>query len=334
MLKRFAQRILSSPGGLLAMNRLTAGYPRIFMYHRFAALPGEADRTSVELFDRQVAFIKEHYHPLSLAEFEGAVVAGDSLPANSVMITVDDGYQDFHTYAFPVLQKHAVPATVFVSYDFLEKGSWLWPDLIAFLLDSTGKAEVTVREGESQRRYSLATAADRRQAWSDIADHCLAIGHRKCLDFIDHLARDLGVRIPEQPTPDYRALSWDQTREMAAQGIAIGAHTCSHARLTTVDDRELAHEIVESKGLIEEALQREVSSFAYPFGSRSDIDERAKEMARQAGYRVAFAAYFGNNFRQDRFEINRVAAADDWGQFLKDIRGRKVLEGACQALFP
>ena len=54
------------------------------------------------------------------------------MKANSVLLTVDDGYQDFYNLAFPILKKYEVPATVFFTTDFIDKRIWLWHDLLNF----------------------------------------------------------------------------------------------------------------------------------------------------------------------------------------------------------
>jgi peptidoglycan/xylan/chitin deacetylase (PgdA/CDA1 family) len=303
------------------------------MYHRFGSIRGDVSRTFAGLFEKQVVAIKNNFCPMSLSEFQVRIARRESIPPNTVILTIDDGYGDFFTYAFPILRKYRVPATVFVTCNFVEGKKWLWPDIIEFILMNSRFREISVRDGEFQHSFSLVGAENLRKAWSEIAEYCLAIGHSRATAFIDELGRDLDIQVPENPTADYCGLTWSKIREMMREGVEIGSHTNNHPRLTMLDERALAHEIVDSKRHIENAIDREVSFFAFPFGSKSDIDSRTKQMVREAGYKMAFAAYFGNNFRKDVFEINRIAANDDWRLFTQDIHGKKVIEYVYQELF-
>ena len=91
-----------------------------------------------------------------------------------------------------------------------------------------------------------------------------------------------------------RLLSIDELRELAAHaGVTIGAHTLTHPRLSTLSDDEQRHEIVQSGQQLAELLGREVKSFAYPFGMRTDFDTTSTRICREAGYLKAAAAFPG-----------------------------------------
>jgi len=79
-------------------------------------------------------------------------------------------------------------------------------------------------------------------------------------------------------------LSWDQVREMAQNGIDMGAHTLSHPSLPELSDGDLAHEIAGSRALIADRTGTEPDAFCYP---RGRFDERVKQAVRAAGYRLA-----------------------------------------------
>lgn len=79
-------------------------------------------------------------------------------------------------------------------------------------------------------------------------------------------------------------LDWDELRTLADAGWEVGSHTCSHPRLTRLDDRALADELQRSRAIIEERLGRPCPSLAYPY---SDHDQRVVAATAAAGYRLA-----------------------------------------------
>jgi peptidoglycan/xylan/chitin deacetylase (PgdA/CDA1 family) len=85
----------------------------------------------------------------------------------------------------------------------------------------------------------------------------------------------------EEHAHEVEPLTWDQVRELEAAGWEIGSHTCSHPRLPTLEDEELAAELVNSRLVLESELGHPVRSIAYPYGA---VDERVILAARDAGY--------------------------------------------------
>ncbi len=81
-------------------------------------------------------------------------------------------------------------------------------------------------------------------------------------------------------------LGWPELRALADSGWEVGSHTCSHPRLTTVDDGRLARELSESRAACEDGMGRPCRSIAYPYG---EVDARVIEAAGAAGYELAAA---------------------------------------------
>jgi peptidoglycan/xylan/chitin deacetylase (PgdA/CDA1 family) len=79
-------------------------------------------------------------------------------------------------------------------------------------------------------------------------------------------------------------LTWDQLGELADVGWEIGSHTCSHPRLTELDDDWLEDELERSRAVCEERLGRPCRSLAYPYGAH---DRRVMAAAARAGYWAA-----------------------------------------------
>jgi peptidoglycan/xylan/chitin deacetylase (PgdA/CDA1 family) len=117
---------------------------------------------------------------------------------------------------------------------------------------------------------------------------------------------------------ELRPMSWDQLGVLADAGWEIGSHTCSHARLTSLSDKELARELIESRSMLADRLSRPCGTLAYPYG---DHDGRVVEAARVAGYCAAgtlpgrfprprrlawprIGIYHGDDERRFRFKVS------------------------------
>jgi O-antigen biosynthesis protein len=104
-------------------------------------------------------------------------------------------------------------------------------------------------------------------------------------------------------------LTWAQIRELAAAGIECGAHTCTHPELDVISPRSAHDEIISSKQVLEEQLQTDVSSFAYPHGC---FDAPVRALVRAAGYTSACASKNAlSSTEDDPYALARVTVAPD-----------------------
>jgi peptidoglycan/xylan/chitin deacetylase (PgdA/CDA1 family) len=78
------------------------------------------------------------------------------------------------------------------------------------------------------------------------------------------------------------SMSWDQLRSLRDAGWEVGSHTCSHPRLSRLDDAALERELAASRRICEEQLGA-CRTVALPYG---DGDARTAPAALAAGYRV------------------------------------------------
>jgi peptidoglycan/xylan/chitin deacetylase (PgdA/CDA1 family) len=89
----------------------------------------------------------------------------------------------------------------------------------------------------------------------------------------------IGKKIPNSAEIPLNALNWDQIKEMHNSGlIDFEPHTVHHPRLPLIPLEEAEKEILESKTIIEEKLNKKCKFFAYPHGSyNSQIQEILKK---------------------------------------------------------
>ena len=71
--------------------------------------------------------------------------------------------------------------------------------------------------------------------------------------------------------PVFDLIGWEALARLAADGVAIGAHTCTHPNLALVDRAYVEREIVSSKTRLRRELGVDATTFAYPYGALSDV---------------------------------------------------------------
>ncbi len=62
-----------------------------------------------------MSYLKQNgYNVISLDELVKGIKSSREFRRNTVAITIDDGYKDNYTYAYPVLKEFSFPATIFI----------------------------------------------------------------------------------------------------------------------------------------------------------------------------------------------------------------------------
>jgi peptidoglycan/xylan/chitin deacetylase (PgdA/CDA1 family) len=103
-------------------------------------------------------------------------------------------------------------------------------------------------------------------------------------------------------TPGY--MTWEMLAEMAEAGMAIEAHSVTHADFTKITPAQLARELAAPKSQIEEHLGRPSRFLAYPGGR---FDPAVVRATKAAGYTAAVTTQHGTRHTAaGPFELVRV----------------------------
>ena len=189
-----------------------------------------------------------------------------SLPPRAVTITFDDGFHDFYSVAYPIIESFGFPVTLYLSTYYVEynrpvfdvmcsyllwKGrarqSLEWPEVLPtrFVLDAAGRhaAAILMRESAASRKLS---AQEKDLMLGRLAE-------RLDIDYED-LCRK---RVLHLVTPA-------EARELAARGVDLEYHTHRH-RVYRNREQTFA-ELRDNRSRLESYSSHPPQHFCYPSG--------------------------------------------------------------------
>jgi len=264
------------------------GQLAILTYHRVldAADPLQPLQFDRRSFESQMEVLSRIAVPLPLLEAVGRLRDG-KLPPRAVCVTFDDGYADTLTNALPILRRHGVPATLFVTEGLLD-GGLQWSDAVIEAVRALPEGDYAFPWlREPQRAVGpTATRAGLVRELLLALKYLAPEDRRRATDALAHTA---GAVLPRSLMLRRADLS-----RLRDGGFEIGAHTLSHPILARLDDAAAWREIADSRQRLQELLGSPVTSFAYPNGRPAkDYDRRHLDMVRRAGYTCAVSTAWG-----------------------------------------
>ena len=310
--------------GLLRLMQLAERRrPVILMFHRFSGNGrGHPDGLPIRLFARYMEYLSRRYRVVPLGELVHELRGGRIRP-NTAAVTVDDGYEDFFSLAVPVLRSYGIRGSVFVITDFVDGRLWPWTDRLRFVFEHAPCSPITFSYRDMTRVLDLQHDDSRRQLEEHWRAHAKTVTAAEGDELVEQLADACGIDIPTRPPREYRPMTWEQLRALAAEGFDVGAHTRTHPILSHVGGRRLCDEIGGCKEQLEQELGRPIAHFAYPNGCREDYTAETIEAVAHAGYTAAVTTIPGTNTAATPiFELRRVAADDpDLAHFAQSVSG-------------
>lgn len=252
---------------------------------------------------------------MDMLQAEFRVVAADEylwqlkqnkrLPRRSVLITIDDGFENSLRVIHPVMEQRQLPWVLLTTTQALDQpGAVLWfAGLRAVCLYAAGgRIELL------GRCWTLEDVPGRLRAWQEMIHWAGQFPAHESLSAAQKL---MGTHWSEV-SADYAAsfcsmLTEDQLCLLAASGLVeIGCQTKTHPFLPCVADARLGEEIDEPTRRLAELLGCPIRTFAYPAGQ---YGPREIERVAKAGLDCAFALHpvLG---RVPRYEIPRSGVYD------------------------
>jgi peptidoglycan/xylan/chitin deacetylase (PgdA/CDA1 family) len=275
----------------------TALPPTILLYHRVCEDACDAHLLSVSPlnFERHLHHLRSRFRVLPLGDLLDDIRRG-RLPGNTVAITFDDGYADNLTHALPILEAAGLPATVFVTSGMVGVQRAFWWDEVEQILLRQDRLPGELRfDGLTNERlhFDLRSRPARLQAHDRLCALLRDLPPRDIEAAMTQL-RQWAPMHADEPVA-HPVLGAGQLRMLSDSPlIDIGAHSVTHARLSTLPPNEQLEEIAASRKQIEGLTGTAVRFFSYPFGSTADFTAETARLVAREGYMAGIANIQGS----------------------------------------
>jgi len=230
--------------------------------------------------------------PISASQLVDALDQGKSLPPRPVLVTFDDGYDDCHDYALPILEKYCISGTVFVATGHIDSQEPYWFDRLAFDVLHTPAKRLEIPALECVVDVPEARL-QRRALYRRLVHKLKCVSNHRRLEALQAIAAQSGVTVRQDIARYSRPMSAGQLAAASRRGLSVHSHTVSHPILSRIEAADLEFELCESRAAIGRVTGREPDVLAYPNGTWVDFGEREIAAARRCGYRAAMTYEVG-----------------------------------------
>ncbi|MCK0131206.1 polysaccharide deacetylase family protein [Flavobacteriaceae bacterium F08102] len=259
-------------------------------------------------FEKIVKYLKNKNNIITCADLE-ANLKGELSIKNGVLLTVDDGERSFYDIIYPIIKKHQIPMTIFVSPKITIQEENFWFQEI---------------EGFNHLKFKKICA-------EILQIPLVSFLHIKVLALI----KSMQIHEVQEAIEVYKSkynvhkkpfqnLTVNELKELKSSGlVTIGAHTMTHPILLNETDEQASFEIGSSVQELSDLLNEQVKYFAYPNGIPAiDYNQREVEILKDLGIELSFSTRFTKVCKSsNKFEIPRGEISN--GQF--DFRKKLVL---------
>ena len=276
------------------LSRLHAGQAAILTYHGVVDSPPPIPDpviVTTDDFRRQMQFLREHFEVLPLDEVVSRC-RDRRVQRPIVAITFDDGYQNNHDLALPILEKLGLPATIYLTTGFLDTDTTIWTGLLQHAFTVTRLQTLEWRG----RQWPLDSLAARAASLREIKAQFKSQPQASLFATVAELTQALtdSERIAIDASSPYRMLDAASLQRLAKSDcIHLGAHTHQHFVLSRIERELQRSEIQISKQKVESLTLKPCRSFAYPNGRLEDFNDDTLAILEDVGFEHAVTTIEG-----------------------------------------
>ena len=215
--------------------------------------------------------------------------------------------------AYPILKKYDIKATLYLITSILNKCAEIWWLKLEDLCNNN--ESISLQWNNMDYVWTLNSNLKKYRCFNIIKN--IILGLKSSVE-VSNLINNIK---PRNGRNDYydSFLNWEKIEELDKdQLISIGSHTHHHLCLRSLSNEQIQNELCVSKNILEDRLGHEVYHLAYPYGANREVDQRAKQIARELGYKTATTTenyILRNNYNCYSLPRQSISLQDNLNQF-------------------
>ncbi len=215
---------------------------------------------NVREFETDLDYLLKHFKPVTLQQVLDSIRAGQPLPADSFLLTFDDGLREVKEIIAPILQRKGLPAVFFLNTDFLDNKSLYYHFKISLMIEalqsgSPSKAQLCEASRILQLRPDTPVA--------EISDAMHRIKYRE-RGLTDQLGEVLSVDFEGYLRERRPFMTSGEVQLLVDQGFSVGGHSIDHPYYTELSFEEQLRQTTTSVNYLVEKFKLPYKVFAFP----------------------------------------------------------------------
>jgi len=267
---------------------------------------------------------------ISLDEMHARMVEG-RFRRRFVCMTIDDGYRDTLTWAYPILKKHGIPFAVYIPTSFPDRLGELWWLALEAVIARNDR--VGLRIYGRDRHFDCASVEDKRHLYDQLYGWLRSL---KTEEELRQAIRELCARyhVDIASFCDDLCMDWAELTQLATDPlVTIGAHTVNHVMLAKVPAKTARSEMDMSRAVIEASLGIRPQHLSYPVGDRTSAGPREFQIAAELGFKTAVTTRPGVLFPAHREHLMALPRISINGEYQQLRYVRVLMSGAATAMW-
>lgn len=231
---------------------------------------------------------------------------GEPPPPRAFAVTFDDGFENNYSVAAPILRDLNVPATFYVTSQFVDANAMSWIDRIEWAFERPDVVSVHL-----PWRKDVATAstpAEKIALLDEIRQVVKRDTQYREEDVVQTIFSQTGLdEIAASEEPIDRKMTWAQVAEISGNDLFIvGGHSHTHSVLSSLTRKQLNAEIDTSLRLISNSVGGPLVHYSYPEGLAHCYSQDVIDALKARGIRCCPTAIEGANAPgADPFHLRR-----------------------------